>query len=105
MSSSIDDESGEDQGQDEPEDIDVINGIMDKRGLPEFSKVPLDKQHRAKFAGEWRGMVFKRGPLGVGYYRDVVKHSINLVEHITAVADAVPIRLKLCELVPSGTDW
>ena len=80
----------------------MINRTMDKRGLPEFSKVPLDKQHRAKFAGEWRGMVFKRGPLGMGYYRDVVKHTIKLAEHISVAADAIPIELQLCELIPDS---
>ena len=42
----------------EPEDLDQIAGLVDKRGWPEFSKA-------ASFAGAWRGMVFKRGPLGM----------------------------------------
>ena len=47
-------------------------------------------------------MVFKRGPLGMGYYRDVFKLEINLVEHLPAAADAAPVTLQLNEIMVEG---
>ena len=44
-------------------------------------------------------MVFKRGPLGMGYYRDIFKLNINLVSLLPAVADAAPIALQLNEVI------
>ena len=55
----FDDESGQDEMHQEPDDVHLVAGIMDKRGWPEFSKA-------AEFTGAWLGMVFKRGPLGSG---------------------------------------
>ena len=67
---------------------------MDKRGWPGFSKA-------AKFIGTWKGMVFKRGPLGMGYYRDEFKLDLKLAKHLTAVADAAPVSIMLEDLIAS----
>ena len=48
------------------------------------------------------GMVFKRGPLGMGYCRDVFKLEINLVEHMPAIADAAPVILQLSDVIAEG---
>ena len=44
-------------------------------------------------------MVFKRGPLGLGYYRDIFKLDINLAALLPAAADATPIVLQLNEVI------
>ena len=89
----FDDEEGDDDVQHEPDDIHVITGIMDRRGLPDFAKA-------AKYTGTWLGMVFKRGSMGLGYYRDDKKFTLCLTEHINAEADAAPVVLKLDEVAP-----
>ena len=65
----FDDESGEEGMQLEPDDVNLVTGLVDKRGWPEFAKA-------TKFDGAWMGMVFRRGPRGLGYYRDVPKLEI-----------------------------
>ena len=67
----FDDESGDEALQIEPDDYNLVTGMVARRGWPEFSKAK-------KFAGAWLGMVFKRGPLGLGYYRDIFKLDVNL---------------------------
>ena len=89
----FDDESGEDGLQLEPDDFNLVTGLVDRRGWPEFAKAK-------KFAGAWLGMVFKRGPQGMGYYRDVPKTAISLVQMLPAVADASPIVLQLDQVIP-----
>ena len=93
----FDDESGEDEPQTEPEDYELLAGIVDKRGMPEFSKA-------AKFAGPWLGMVFKRGSCGLGYYRDGFKMNLCLTTLLPAVADVSPVTLKLGELIEGNLD-
>ena len=88
----FDDESGEDEPQIEPDDYEQLAGIVDKRGMPEFSKA-------AKFTGPWLGMVFKRGSCGMGYYRDGFKMNLCLTTLLPAVADVSPVTLKLSELI------
>ena len=88
----FDDESCDEELQIEPDDYNLVTGIVDKRGWPEFSKAK-------KFAGAWLGMVFKRGPLGLGYYRDIFKLDINLATLLPAAADAAPIVLQLNEVI------
>jgi len=88
----FDDESGEDEPQIEPDDYEQLAGIVDKRGMPEFSKA-------AKFAGPWLGMVFKRGSCGLGYYRDGFKVNLSVTTLLPAVADVSPVTLKLSELI------
>ena len=78
-----------------PDDFDLVTGVVDRRGWPEFSKA-------AKFAGAWRGMVFKRGHLGMGYYRDCFKVAVNLALHQHAASDAAPVRLRLDDLISKG---
>ena len=87
----FDDESGDDELHIEPDDYNMVTGLVDKRGLPEFSKA-------TKFAGAWMGMVFKRGSSGLGYYRDCFKMDISLAALLPAVADAAPIVLRLDEI-------
>jgi len=91
----FDDESGEEDMQLEPDDFALVTGMVDRRGWPEFSK-------SAKFAGEWKGMVFKRGHLGVGYYRDGFKLDISLALHLPAVSDVAPVTLELNDLISKG---
>ena len=79
----FDDESGEEDLQLEPDDFAIVTGIVDRRGWPEFSKA-------AKFAGAWKGMVFKKGHLGMGYYRDGFTAEVSLALHLPAVADVAP---------------
>jgi len=93
----FDDESGEDEPLTEPEDYELLAGIVDKRGMPEFSKA-------AKFAGPWLGMVFKRGPCGMGYYRDGFKMNLCLTTLLPAVAEVNPVTLKLDELIEGDLD-
>ena len=90
----FDDESGGESMQIEPDDYNLVTGMVDRRGWSEFSKAK-------KFAGAWLGMVFKRGPLGLGYYRDVFKLDINLATLLPAAADATPIVLQLNEVISS----
>ena len=80
----FDDESGDDEMHIEPDDYNMVTGLVDKRGLPEFSKA-------TKFAGAWMGMVFKRGSSGLGYYRDCFRMDISLAALLPALADATPI--------------
>ena len=47
-------------------------------------------------------MVFKRGPLGMGYYRDVPKLEIKFVQHLPAAADAAPAIIQLDEVIAKG---
>ena len=68
-------ESGAEDMQLEPDDFAIVTGIVDRRGWPEFSKA-------AKFAGAWAGMVFKRGHLCMGYYRDGFKLEVSLALHL-----------------------
>lgn len=56
----FDDECGDNDLQHEPDDIHVIPGIVDRRGLPEFAKA-------AKYIGAWLGMVLKRGRWALGF--------------------------------------
>lgn len=72
----------------EPDDINLIADMVDKRGWSEVSKA-------AKFIGAWKGMVFKRGSFGIGYYRDEFKLDLKLAMHLTAVADAAPVAIQL----------
>ena len=88
----FDDESGEEDQQYEPDDYNLVTGLVDKRGCPDFSKAK-------KFDGAWLGMVFKRGTLGLGYYRDVFKLDIRLGTLLPAAADAAPIVLQLNEVI------
>ena len=44
-------------------------------------------------------MVFKLGPRGLGYYRDVPKTAISLMQLLPAVADASPIVLQLDQVI------
>lgn len=88
----FDDESGDEEMQIEPDDFNNIVGLVDKWGWPEFSKA-------ANSTGAWRGMVFKRGPVGMGYYRDEFKLELNFARHIPAVADAAPFTLQLEDLI------
>ena len=92
----FDDEDGDDDAQHEPDDIHVIAGIVDRRGLPEFSKA-------AKYTGAWLGMVFKRGQMGLGYYRDEIKLNLKLMGHINAEADVAPVMVMLDEVIPDKT--
>ena len=55
----FDDESGDDEMHIEPDDYNMVTGLVDKRGLLVFSKA-------AKYTGTWMGIVFKLGPLRVG---------------------------------------
>ena len=59
---------------------------------------------RSKFEGERKGWVFKRGELGLGYYRDyggmVVTVSLNLALHPTAALP--PNKLQLDALITSS---
>jgi hypothetical protein len=73
----------------------MLAGIADKRGMPEFSKAK-------KFSGAWLGMVFKRGHLGVGYYRDEFVLNLKLMDHVSAAADAIPITISLDKIIPNG---
>ena len=56
-----------------------------------------------KFAGAWLGMVFKLGPRGLGYYRDVPKIAIMRMQHLPAVADAPPVVLQLDQIIAERT--
>ena len=47
-------------------------------------------------------MVFKRWPLGMGYYKDVFKLEIKLVKHLPAVADATPVIVQLDDVTANG---
>ena len=47
-------------------------------------------------------MVVKRGPRGMGCYRDVFKVEVNLALHLPATADAAPVMVKLDELLAEG---
>lgn len=93
----FDDESGDEEMQQEPDDVNLVACMVDKRGWSEFSKA-------AKLTGAWRGMVFKRGPLGLGYYRDEFKLDLSLAEDLTAKADAAPVTVKLEDLLASKPD-
>ena len=88
------DESGNEEMQLELDDINLIVELVDRRGWPEFSKA-------AKFVGAWKGMVFKRGPLGMGYYRDEFKLDLKLAKHPPAVADAAPVTIRLEDVIAS----
>ena len=46
-------------------------------------------------------MAFKRGPLGMGYYRDEFKLDLNLAKQLPAVADAAPVVIQLEDLIAS----
>ena len=92
----FDDEDGDDDMRHEPDDLPAFAGIVDRRGLPEFSKA-------TKFTGSWLGMVFKLGSSGLGYYRDDRMHHLNLMELISAGADAAPVVLNLDEVIPAKT--
>ena len=88
----FDNESGDDEMHIEPDDYNMVTGLVDKRGLPEFSKA-------TKYTGTLMGMVFKLGPNGLGYYRDCFKMEINLAALLPAVAGAAPVVLRLDEIV------
>ena len=49
-------------------------------------------------------MVFKKGHLGMGCYRDGVKVEVNLALQLLEVADAAPVTLKLDDLISKRTD-
>ena len=92
----FDDESGEEDIQLEPDDFNRVANLVDKSGWPEFAKA-------TKFAGAWLGMAFKLGPRGLGYYRDVPKIDIRLMQHLPATADASPIVLQLDQIITEQT--
>ena len=88
----FDDESGDEDMQIEPDDFDLVTGLVDRRGWPEFAKAK-------KFAGAWRGMVFKLGPRGLGYYRGMPKTTVSLMQLLPATADAAPVVLQFDRVV------
>ena len=91
----FDDESGNEDMQLEPDDFNIVIGLVGRRGWPEFSNA-------TKLDGAWLGMFFKRGPLGMGYYRDIFKMEFNLAMHLPAAADATPVIIQMNEVVGSG---
>ena len=90
------DEDVDDEICNEPDDLCIISGIVDRRGMPDFSKA-------AKYTGSWSGMVFKQGIFGLGYYRDDKRRVLNLMELVSAEADAAPVVSELGEVIPVST--
>ena len=45
-------------------------------------------------------MVFKSGPQGLGYYRDVWRLELRLANHYPVVVDCVPVQVELSGLLP-----
>lgn len=93
----FDDPTGDDWLQQDPDDLHLLHQMPAAQPIPGFVKA-------VKCIGSRQGMVFKSGPQGLGYYRDVLKLQLRLANQLPAVADSVPVQIGLSGLIPLSSE-